>query len=166
MPSLTVKSPEFAGQVFELNQPTITIGRAEDNTYQLPHPSVSSHHAELRAEDGDYRLVDLGSTNGSRVNDERITETVLRNGDVVMLGNMILAYQSEVAVAAAPMPTSDNRVHLETSTPTGRPADFKSISPFPKPKAAAASGGGVFVGLASLIAIGGFGFLIFNAFFA
>jgi predicted component of type VI protein secretion system len=164
MPKLIVKSPEFAGLVFDLNQPTITIGRGEDNTYQLPHPSVSSHHAELRQEGGDYKLVDLGSTNGSRVNDERVNECVLRNGDVVMLGNMILAYESETVAAAAPMPTAENRVTLGEA-PTGRPADFKNLAPFPKPKSNA-GGFPVLILVAALVAVGGFGYLIYASFLA
>lgn len=162
MPKLIVKSPEFAGVVFQLDQPSVTIGRGEeDNTYQLAHPSVSTRHAEFRLEGGDYRLIDLGSTNGTRVNDERISETVLRNKDVVMLGNMLLSYESEVSVAAAPMPVAETRVSLPIGGATGRPGDFKNLAPFPKPK----SGGGgfpVLVLLGALVAIGGAGFLVFK----
>jgi predicted component of type VI protein secretion system len=163
MPKLTVKSPEFAGQVFDLNQPTVSIGRGEENTYQLAHPSVSTHHAEFRQEGGDYKLLDLGSTNGTRVNDERITESILRNGDVVMLGNMILAYQSETAAAASPMPSAETRVTL-AGAPTGCPADFKNLAPFPKPKSGGSGGFPVLILAAALVALGGIGFLLYAAF--
>lgn len=167
MPKLTVKSPEFAGQVFDLNQPTLTIGRGESNTYQLAHPSVSSKHAELRQEGGDYKLVDLGSTNGTRVNDERITETILRNGDVVMFGNMILTYTSESQVAAAPLPTAENKVDLASAgAPSGRPAEFKNLAPYPKPKSGGSGGFPILPAVAVLIALAGFGLLIFKAFLA
>jgi predicted component of type VI protein secretion system len=162
MPKLIVKSPEFSGVVFVLDKPSVTIGRGEeDNTYQLAHPSVSTRHAEFRLEGGDYRLIDLGSTNGTRVNDERISETVLRNQDVVMLGNMLLTYESEVAVAAAPLPVAETKVSLASSAPSGRPATFKNLAPHPKPKH---SSGGfpVLVLLAFLLALGGAGFLVFK----
>jgi len=167
MPKLTVKSPEFAGQVFDLSQPTVSIGRGEDNTYQLAHPSVSTHHAEFRQEGGDYKLVDLGSTNGTRVNDERITESPLRNGDIVMLGNMLLTYESETAAPAAPMPAAETKVNLAgAGTPSGRPADFKNLAPFPKPKSGGGGGFPVLIAVAFLIALAGFGLLIFKAFLA
>lgn len=162
MPKLIVKSPEFAGVVFELKQPSVTIGRGEgDNTYQLAHPSVSTRHAEFRLEGGDYRLIDLGSTNGTRVNDERISETVLRNQDIVMLGNMLLTYESEVAVAAAPMPVAETKVNLPIGAATGRPASFRNLAPHPKPQGNKGNFP-VLVLLAFLIALGGAGFLIFK----
>jgi hypothetical protein len=167
MPKLTVKSPEFAGQVFDLHQPSVTIGRGDDNTYPLPHPSVSTQHAELKLEGGDYRLVDLGSTNGTRVNDEKVTETVLRNGDVVMLGNMIMAYQSDVAVAAAPVPAPDTRVNLQASgAPAGRPGSFKNLAAFPKPKKTAGGGFPPILIVGFLVTLAGFGFLAFKLFFS
>src|SRR5215469_7971986 len=43
---------------------TLRIGRAPDNDIVVSHPSVSGHHAELHQAAGDYRLVDLGSSNG------------------------------------------------------------------------------------------------------
>lgn len=163
MPKLIVKSPEFAGQVVALDQSVVTIGRGEDNTFQLAHPSVSTRHAEFRAEGGDYRLVDLGSTNGSRVNDEKITETILRNGDVVMLGNMILSYESDTAAPAAPMPAAESKVNLQASgAPSGRPADFRNLAPFPKPKKNGGTGFPVLLLVAVLIAVGGLGFLAYK----
>ncbi|MDX6766088.1 MAG: FHA domain-containing protein [Candidatus Methylacidiphilales bacterium] len=162
MPKLIVKSPEFAGVVFDLNKPSVTIGRGEeDNTYALAHPSVSTRHAEFRLESGDYRLIDLGSTNGTRVNDERITETVLRNQDVVMLGNMLMTYESETSAAAAPMPVAETRVSLPIGAQTGRPANFKNLAPFPKPRKSA-GGFPMLVLVAFLVALGGAGFLIFK----
>jgi predicted component of type VI protein secretion system len=161
MPSLIAKSPEFAGQVFSLTDQAITIGRAEENRIQIAHPSVSSHHAELRLEGADYYLVDLNSTNGTRVNDERITESPLRNQDVVMLGNILFTYQSEAAATAAPLPAVEAHVDLNASLGGARPASFVNLAPFAKVKAK--SGGlSPVVAIAFLLAAGALGFYVYS----
>jgi predicted component of type VI protein secretion system len=162
MPSLIAKSPEFAGQVFSLTDQAITIGRSDDNRIPISHPSVSSHHAELRLEGADYYLVDLNSTNGTRVNDERITESPLRNQDVVMLGNILFTYQSEAAVAAAPLPAVEAHVDLNASLGGLRPASFTNLAPFAKVKAK--SGGiSLIVVIAFLLMAGAMGFYVYTA---
>lgn len=162
MPRLIAKSPEFAGQEFELSEPLVSVGRVEENTIQLSHPSVSSRHAELRLEEGDYRLVDHNSTNGTRVNDERVNEAKLRNQDVVMFGNIILTYASENALAAPPLPETSAKV-VVSGTGGGRPPGFTNLAPFSKSKP---KPGGfptlVLVGV--LVALGGAGFLAYKLF--
>lgn len=133
MPVLIAKSPEFAGKEFNLEAPLISIGRVDGNDIILTHPSVSSRHAELRLEGGDYLLVDHNSTNGTRVNEERITEVMLRHQDVVTIGNIIFSYVSKNALEAAPLPVVGSRVEL-SGVSSGRPAQFVNLAPFPKPK--------------------------------
>ena len=65
----------------------LRIGRAPDNDIVVSHPSVSGHHAELHHVAGEYRLVDLGSSNGTFINERRITAATLAEGDVVGLGS-------------------------------------------------------------------------------
>mgnify|MGYP001111563137 CR=1 FL=1 len=163
MPKIVSKSPEFADQVFELTGDVVPVGRSDDMQIQITHPSISSNHAEFRNEGGDYRLVDLGSTNGSRVNDEKIDESMLRNGDVVMLGNILFAYESEVSVDAPPLPDAETKVDLAGSSGGPRPTEFKNLAPIKKTK----GGGGGFplpVLLALLVALGGVGFLAYSVF--
>jgi cytochrome P450 / NADPH-cytochrome P450 reductase len=69
----------FAGQ-------TVRIGRAADNDLVVPDPRVSSHHAELRTVPGGYQIADLGSLNGTFVNERRVTDAPLREGDIVGFG--------------------------------------------------------------------------------
>ena len=69
-----------------------TIGRLPDNTLVIDNPAVSSHHACV-FRDGDHFVVeDLDSTNGTFVNEERITRHVLRNGDVLLVGKHKLVF--------------------------------------------------------------------------
>jgi len=66
---------------------TLRIGRSPDNDMVIPHLSVSSHHAELRTVPGGYRLVDLGSHNGTYVNEQRVADALLAEGDMVGFGD-------------------------------------------------------------------------------
>src|SRR5215469_8747548 len=66
---------------------TLRIGRAPDNDLVITHAPVSWHHAELRNEAGACRIVDLGSSNGTFVNGEPVTDAVLSEGDIVSFGS-------------------------------------------------------------------------------
>jgi hypothetical protein len=64
----------------------LTIGRSRDCDMVIDDPNISRRHAELRSEGDGWRIVDLGSTNGIKVNRRRVGEAVLRSGDRVTLG--------------------------------------------------------------------------------
>src|SRR4029453_13732004 len=72
----------------------LTIGRAADNGLVLDDGRGSRHHARLQGRRGTLVLADLGSTNGSFVNDERVTEIALGEGDRIRLGDTILLVES------------------------------------------------------------------------
>ena len=78
MPTLRLKLLDKGEITHELTATHITIGRRPDNTIQIIDPSVSAHHAEIIAEDGHYRLHDLGSTNLTFVEGEAISDFHLR----------------------------------------------------------------------------------------
>lgn len=141
------------------------IGREEGNDIMITHPSVSSNHAQLKLEGGDYRLVDLNSTNGSRVNDEKVDQTILRNGDVVMLGNIILSYQSDNTIEAPALPEADNKVNIQ-QTSSGQPGEFKNLAPFKKPDSTKSSAFSLPVAIGILVALGGLGYLGYTLFAA
>ncbi|HEY1319072.1 MAG TPA: cytochrome P450, partial [Streptosporangiaceae bacterium] len=63
------------------------IGREPDNDIMVPHPSVSRHHAELHTTPGGYRIVDLGSHNGTFVNEQRVSAATLAEGDTIGFGD-------------------------------------------------------------------------------
>jgi hypothetical protein len=63
-----------------------TIGRSRDCDLVIDDPNISRHHAELRAEGDGWRIADLGSTNGVKINRRRVDEGLLRGGDRITLG--------------------------------------------------------------------------------
>jgi predicted component of type VI protein secretion system len=132
MPRLVAQSPEFAGKSFELSGKEMTVGRLEDNQIQIEHASVSGHHAVLTLDEQDYTLKDLDSTNGSRVNGEKITSQKLRRNDIVRLGNIELLYDSEHAPPGQPMPSLSERVNLAECVTKGHPTEFANASPIKK----------------------------------
>jgi len=67
----------------------VTVGRATDSDIVVEFPTVSGRHAEIELRDGKYRIVDVGSTNGTSVNGKRIEAPhPLRNGDIVRIGDI------------------------------------------------------------------------------
>ena len=71
----------------------ITIVRKEDNTFMLDDPYVSGKHARIYAKSGDYIIEDLGSTNGTLVNDDQIEgKKYLETGDIIKIGNTVLKF--------------------------------------------------------------------------
>jgi len=68
----------------DLTQNEVAIGKGPQNDIILTDASVSSTHAVIRFEDGVYTISDLGSRNGTQVNDARITEPrVIQHGDLI-----------------------------------------------------------------------------------
>ena len=81
---------------YVLEGPKATIGRSKDADCVLRDPNVSRRHAELRqADSGDWEIVDLGSTNGVKVNGRRVSSSRLRPGDEVTVGTTTFLFDIE-----------------------------------------------------------------------
>ena len=81
--------------LFALQEHT-TLGRAHDNHIVMSDTYVSSYHARLDRRDGEWWLSDLGSRNGTRLNDVPITKPApLTNGDVIAIGQVELVLEVE-----------------------------------------------------------------------
>jgi pSer/pThr/pTyr-binding forkhead associated (FHA) protein len=102
MAKLVVLSAGFNGRTHELNVDKTTIGRVEDNTFQIADPSVSSHHCEVLLRGSDVVVKDLNSTNGSFLNGEKFSEIVLKPGQTMKLGSIEVQLLTDGMTAAAP----------------------------------------------------------------
>jgi transcriptional regulator with GAF, ATPase, and Fis domain len=73
---------------------TITVGREPDNGLAIPEAAVSRLHARLEPVQGGWCIKDAGSTNGTFVNGNRVTEHLLRDHDLVRVGDTLFRYAS------------------------------------------------------------------------
>lgn len=106
---LSMRSGPKPGQVFPLDQDEVRLGRDMGNDVTISDPEVSRHHARFLKRDESVFLEDLGSTNGTFLNGERITNPQqLRVGDVITLGDKIqmdfeiVPAELEATIAADP----------------------------------------------------------------
>ena len=87
---LVVVGGETKKKEIDLSLPAI-IGRGREASLTLPHPLVSRQHCELFESEGRLMVRDLGSLNGSFINNERITEAELPAGELLTIGTVTLS---------------------------------------------------------------------------
>jgi diguanylate cyclase (GGDEF)-like protein len=102
IPTLTFLSGDALGKELPIVQPQVTIGRGEDCDVLIADPSVSRRHVQIicrkllkKDKRGDLRIVlqDLGSKNGTLVNYRKVRRAVLKPGDKICLGRVILKFE-------------------------------------------------------------------------
>ena len=86
--------PDASGRTVRFDGRPMTVGRAPDNTLVLRDGRASRHHARIDARRGTLVLSDLGSTNGSWVNDRRVESVALGEGDRIRIGATTLLVES------------------------------------------------------------------------
>lgn len=98
----------------ELKRETTVLGRSEESDLQIPLATVSRKHAEIVMDelDNSVRLRDRGSSNGTYVNDQRVTEVTLSPGDVIKIGPVVFTVQidgepAEIEGTATVLPADD-----------------------------------------------------------
>ena len=101
MARLVLLSEGFNGRSYELKVDKTTVGRVSDNAFEIPEASVSSHHAEILLLGNDIVIRDLGSTNGTFINGEKITEAVLKPGQTLRFGTIDLRLDTGDAPASS-----------------------------------------------------------------
>ena len=102
---LTMRSGPNPGTVFTLEGEQLSIGRDSSNEIAINDAEISRRHARLTFQGGKYVIEDMGSTNGTYVNGQRLTgQRVLKSGEVIALGEQIqLVYEAVDADAGATM---------------------------------------------------------------
>jgi sigma-B regulation protein RsbU (phosphoserine phosphatase) len=93
MPEISVHAADGSRRRFTMSGERLTIGRSRESDIFLPDQWLSRHHAEIKREGEAYYLLDLGSKNGTLLNDTRIQRPeLLRDGDVITLGEHRLGF--------------------------------------------------------------------------
>lgn len=95
-PKIILKFNESVLKEVEITKPEFTIGRRPDNDLVLDHAAVSGRHARIVKVQSVFFLEDLGSTNGTFVNERQIERKQLLDTDVVTIGKHRLIFRDEV----------------------------------------------------------------------
>jgi hypothetical protein len=91
--SVVLFEGDRATTVFRIAKQSVILGRLPECDVVIHDPGASRRHARIYAEGGEYVLTDLGSTNGTLVNDEGVGEHVLRDGDRITIGTTVLEFR-------------------------------------------------------------------------
>ena len=145
MAKLVILTQGMTGRTHELKVDKTTIGRVDDNLFQIAEPSVSSHHCEVLLRGNEVVIKDLNSTNGTFIDDEKISESVLKPGHTLRLGQIELRLEDGAAAptaaaapAAAPAKKAESAVRgtrvvsLSDLESGGRPPGFDTAAVFTK----------------------------------
>jgi hypothetical protein len=127
MPKLSLMRDRRTLQVYDLEQAVIRIGRAPGMDIRIDDVSVSRQQAELRHEGGAWLVRDIGSSNGTFVNGERLTgDRPLRPGDEISVGDYSLFFERGLPSYQPRPPASPGRAgpgRVETPAPPPRPTN-------------------------------------------
>jgi hypothetical protein len=91
--TLVLLDGDKAARTFRLHKDVVTLGRLPECDIQLPDAGASRQHARISRHDGQWVLTDLGSTNGTLVNDEVAQERTLQDGDRITIGETVLEFR-------------------------------------------------------------------------
>ena len=171
-PKIVILSEQLRGQAVELTEEQYLIGRVEECDICIPDPTVSTRHCVLnRKDEGGYEVVDQGSTNGTRVNGQRLEPEqprVLVNSDILQVGGVEILFDHEDSRVAAGS-TTQTVIDLE-NTKTGElpvPA-MTNFSPF-GPRGGSRQQNkrvamvlGVFIGVLGVLVLGAILYMLFK----
>lgn len=99
MAKLVVSQNGMVEGHYFLDKPRFTLGRLPDSDIYLDHPGVSNMHAVIVTMSNDHILEDMGSTNGTLINGEKIDKHILQNNDVIELSCFQLKYVNQRATS-------------------------------------------------------------------
>jgi hypothetical protein len=127
-----MRSGPNTGKIYPLEAPEIIIGREASNGIAINDAEVSRKHAKMSLHGSAYVIQDLGSTNGTFVNGQRVTGTqVLNPGDTVSFGeNIVLMYEAAYDPNATVISSAQAP---RTAAPIQRPAPAPAPTPAPAP---------------------------------
>jgi pSer/pThr/pTyr-binding forkhead associated (FHA) protein len=92
---LVIQEGEMPEKRYEIKGAVTSIGTSADNDIVLQDKAVSRHHAKIRIEGQKYFVYDLASTNGTRINDRKITKKWIKEGDSIEMGHTKMIFGTE-----------------------------------------------------------------------
>ena len=117
------------GHRYELSKNEISIGRSPDNDLVIRDTSISRHHAKLQQTDGTWSVVDLGSKNGTHVNEVGSPRKDLRHGDEILLGKFPIQFVEPAEEQAVQLTTKPQSQIDDVSGTIFRSAvDFSALA--------------------------------------
>jgi len=122
-------SQDVKGKQVEIGPEPVSIGRRSENVIPIDNATVSGKHCEVLAADGRYLVRDLGSTNGTRVNNRDIKESVLRPKDILQVGSIEFMFDASPGEVIEDDRAQTANVEVAPG-PAAAPASFGNISPF------------------------------------
>ena len=117
MPTLTLAFKGNTLHVYPVKEGLMTIGREPSCDIHIDSLALQAQHARIDTEDQTSQLVDLGSEEGTYVNQNRITEHALKNDDLIRVGKHTLTYTYEEVVDMADVPPPLPKVTEITEEP-------------------------------------------------
>jgi len=130
MARLVVIAKGTAGKAHELNGHWTTVGRADGNMFQIVEPSVSGRHCEVMVRGEELMIRDLLSTNGTFVAGQKISEGILKSGEMLRLGEVELRFENSSSTIVSGVPFT-NSMLLKDHVATPRKTELASIKSEP-----------------------------------
>ncbi|MBL9113667.1 MAG: FHA domain-containing protein [Verrucomicrobiaceae bacterium] len=122
MPRIQLTTPDGSTFEAELSADRVTVGRNEGNDIVVPDSSVSGSHGEFSNEGGAWVFTDLGSTNGTKVNGERVDRLEVTHGAQFEFGDVAVIFIEDAAAYETPAPVATSPSGRQSSAASA-PAD-------------------------------------------
>jgi signal transduction histidine kinase len=145
MPKILIKTGDKKGEILTLTDRAVFVGRDPSNTIILPDRRVSRKHASISPRGPEWLIEDLGSANGTRVNNQPVHRRVLRPGDEISLGGTVLqfapflegeeAYEDSQELAIPAQPADDRDPTYESTIAIAIPPQEVDALVFPPDEA-------------------------------
>ena len=127
MACLVLMDGPLKGQKIALDNIITRIGRRDTNDWSLQDESISGTHCEIEKDDSGFILRDLGSTNGTKVNNEEIKEQRIFRNDILLIGDMPIMFDGDDVPEASdeePFNLARATIVIQKNTPKVTPKEF------------------------------------------
>ena len=127
MACLIVMEGPLKGEKAALSKDLTRIGRRDTNDWTIQDESVSGTHCEIEKDDSGFILRDLGSTNGTKVNNEEIKEQRVFRNDIIMFGDISVMLDGDDVPEASeeePFSVARTTIVIQKNNPKAAPKEF------------------------------------------